>query len=195
VIKPPDVRRTELLDAAAALFERDGYDDVTVAAIAAAAKVAKGTFYLYFDSKEELVEALRHRLTDRALGPLRDLRPPIRRGEWRAYTERLVEVAIGTQLAAQTEHDLLRVLPHSHHSRTGPHEPADPIRAALHDVIEAGGAAGAYRVTNPAEASALLYVLLHAAGDEACARPDQLDAITQAATEIVRRALFGNDPG
>src|SRR5262245_36786534 len=47
--------RQALVEAATALFERDGYDETTVADIAAAADVATRTFFSYFPSKEELL--------------------------------------------------------------------------------------------------------------------------------------------
>lgn len=54
--------RARLLDAAQRVFERDGYLDARVADISAAARVAHGSFYTYFDSKEdvfrEIVEAV-----------------------------------------------------------------------------------------------------------------------------------------
>jgi AcrR family transcriptional regulator len=60
--------RAALVRAAAEVFERDGFLDARVADIAAAAGVASGTFYTYFDSKDaifrevadELVEQLYH---------------------------------------------------------------------------------------------------------------------------------------
>jgi AcrR family transcriptional regulator len=191
VIKPPDIRRTELLDAAARLFQRDGYEAVTVAAIAAEAGVAKGTFYLYFDSKEALVESLRHRFSEIALAPLRELKPPEELTGWWTYTAALVRVAIATQVDAQAEHDLLRTLPHSHRSNGDRQDSADPVRAGLREIVEAGVSAGAYQVSDPEETSELLYVLLHAAADRACANPAAQTAITKAATEIVERSLLG----
>src|SRR5262249_26446984 len=47
--------RQALVEAATELFERDGYDETTVADIAAAADVATRTFFSYFPSKEELL--------------------------------------------------------------------------------------------------------------------------------------------
>ena len=47
-------RRNRLLYAAAELFSATPYDDLTVAEIARHAGVAKGTFYLYFTTKDEL---------------------------------------------------------------------------------------------------------------------------------------------
>jgi DNA-binding transcriptional regulator YbjK len=45
--------RRALIDAAAQLFERKGYDETTVAQIAAAAEIGTRTFFGYFASKEE----------------------------------------------------------------------------------------------------------------------------------------------
>lgn len=50
--------RGRVLDAARAVFERDGWSGASVPRIAAAAGVAHGTFYTYFDSKEDVLEAV-----------------------------------------------------------------------------------------------------------------------------------------
>jgi AcrR family transcriptional regulator len=47
--------RRALVDAAVALFERDGYEQTTIADIAAAAEVGTRTFFGYFASKEDLL--------------------------------------------------------------------------------------------------------------------------------------------
>lgn len=58
VAGPPTARgrrtRAALVRAAAEVFERDGFLDARVADIAAAAGVASGTFYTYFDSKDAI---------------------------------------------------------------------------------------------------------------------------------------------
>lgn len=46
--------RNQLLDAARTVFERDGFAGARITDIADAAGVAHGTFYTYFDSKEEI---------------------------------------------------------------------------------------------------------------------------------------------
>jgi len=58
IVKPSPGRRDELLDVAQRLFARHGYDATSVNQIIAELGVSKGAFYHYFDSKEDLVEAL-----------------------------------------------------------------------------------------------------------------------------------------
>jgi AcrR family transcriptional regulator len=54
--------RRLILDAAQELFERDGYDATTMAAIASAAKVSLKTVYLAFETKSGVLRALWHLL-------------------------------------------------------------------------------------------------------------------------------------
>jgi AcrR family transcriptional regulator len=51
-------RTQEILAATRRLMERGGVDALTMDEIAQAAGVAKGTIYLYFQSKDELIQAL-----------------------------------------------------------------------------------------------------------------------------------------
>lgn len=56
-----EARRNHLLDAAERVFLERGYDNVTVDDIAAEAEVAKGTLYLYFKNKHDLLLDVLHR--------------------------------------------------------------------------------------------------------------------------------------
>src|SRR3954447_253002 len=71
--QPAAVRREQLLDAAEAVLMERGLSAATVADVAQVAGVAKGTMYLHFESKAELLAGLRarymQRLTDAALAP------------------------------------------------------------------------------------------------------------------------------
>lgn len=48
-----DLTRRQLLSAAGSVFERAGYQATTVRAITSEASTAHGTFYLYFQNKED----------------------------------------------------------------------------------------------------------------------------------------------
>lgn len=56
VIKPPDERRTELLDIGTQLFIDNGIESVSIKDIVNKASVAIGLFYYYFPSKEAFIE-------------------------------------------------------------------------------------------------------------------------------------------
>jgi AcrR family transcriptional regulator len=54
----PEARRQAILDAALSVFAAHGFEAARLDEVAARAGVAKGTLYLYFQSKEALFEAL-----------------------------------------------------------------------------------------------------------------------------------------
>lgn len=64
IIKNPEDRKNEILDAAKTLFMTKGYVKTTVNDILQATGIAKGTFYYYFQSKEEVMDAVVERLID-----------------------------------------------------------------------------------------------------------------------------------
>ena len=67
VSKPPEERRLEIIDAAAALFERDGYENTNVSDIVRQVGVAQGLFYYYFKSKAEVLLSVFDRLLETRL--------------------------------------------------------------------------------------------------------------------------------
>jgi AcrR family transcriptional regulator len=71
VIKHPDLRRSEILDQAFALFLARGYDNTSLNDIIAEAGISKGAFYHYFPSKEALLAALADRFAGKTLAELK----------------------------------------------------------------------------------------------------------------------------
>ena len=61
VAKDPEVRRNELIDIAEELFLTNGYEETAVSDIVKKAEVAQGTFYYYFKSKDEILDAIADR--------------------------------------------------------------------------------------------------------------------------------------
>lgn len=62
--KEPEVRKSELLDAAQKLFLEKGYSKTTVTDILNVHGLSKGVFYYYFKSKEEVMDAIIQRMVD-----------------------------------------------------------------------------------------------------------------------------------
>lgn len=58
VSKKPEERRREIVLASRDLFLKKGYEKTTMQDVMEALKIAKGTTYYYFKSKEELLEAV-----------------------------------------------------------------------------------------------------------------------------------------
>jgi AcrR family transcriptional regulator len=58
VTKEAQERKNEILDTAEKLFAAKGYEAATINDILEAVKIAKGTFYYHFKSKEEVLDAI-----------------------------------------------------------------------------------------------------------------------------------------
>jgi AcrR family transcriptional regulator len=65
IIKDPEERKAELMDIAEQLFVEKGYDHTSPSDIIRKAEIAQGTFYYYFSSKDDLVQAIICRYLDR----------------------------------------------------------------------------------------------------------------------------------
>jgi AcrR family transcriptional regulator len=94
-------RTNQILDAAAAVFARQGFQQARIDDIAREAGVSKGTIYWYFESKERIIEALMHRFFDPELSQARSLI-----AEDRPAIDRLLEVTYRSAKLAQRIHDL-----------------------------------------------------------------------------------------
>ncbi|WP_158453440.1 TetR/AcrR family transcriptional regulator [Pelosinus fermentans] len=76
-IKDPEVRRSELIDAAQELFIAFGYNKTMIIDIVKKAGVAKGTFYYYFPSKEAILEAIIARYSTKLAAEIKNLGPSV----------------------------------------------------------------------------------------------------------------------
>jgi AcrR family transcriptional regulator len=58
IVKNPEERKKEIMDTAAQFFMAKGYEETSVNMIVEHLNIAKGTFYYYFKSKEEILGAI-----------------------------------------------------------------------------------------------------------------------------------------
>jgi AcrR family transcriptional regulator len=58
IVKAPEERREEIVETADRLFRQHGYANCSVEMIIREVGVAKGTYYYYFKSKQEILEAI-----------------------------------------------------------------------------------------------------------------------------------------
>ena len=88
--KEPDVRRQELMEAAIKVFADKGIARSTVADITKAAGVAKGTFYLYFTSKEHLLGALKEMFVNEILAHSTAIYSRVGQDDWESLLDATV---------------------------------------------------------------------------------------------------------
>ncbi len=67
VIKEAKERKNEILDVAERLFETRGFDHTSTNDILEETGIARGTLYYHFKSKEELLDAMVERMTERLI--------------------------------------------------------------------------------------------------------------------------------
>jgi TetR/AcrR family transcriptional regulator, transcriptional repressor for nem operon len=105
-----DTRRQAILDAAASLLADNGLRGTSVDAIARGAGIAKGTVYLYFSSRSDLLAALRSRyaedLASQAESILRRAKPQEANSVTRAF-QRLAADLLDHMLASQRLYHVL----------------------------------------------------------------------------------------
>ena len=179
--QPPDVRREQILDAAARVLVDRGLAATTMSDVAEAASVAKGTVYLYFESKSELLAVLRARYFE-GFAAMLDDRPATGIA---ARIERLVAATYDFALA---NHELHHVL--FHQAGFGEADAFARARAALAELIEAGQAAGELEVADPPLATDFLLQGLHGALAAATHRPGpDRQRLVAGVTELACRAL------
>ncbi len=158
-IRTPETRRADLLEAASELLIERGLDAVSVADITNRAGVAKGTFYLYFDTREALLDALRTEVAAQGLAVFSALRTPATRGDWPAFLDELVD-QIFEFFSTHPLHDILAAEPHRH-SETAGHWPLVlAIHERLGEVLAEGASAGAVTI-DPEVTPAIVFDLLH----------------------------------
>lgn len=159
------IRRQEFLDAALALFQRQGYERTTLNDILDRVGVSKGAFYHYFAAKEDVLEALALREVERKLeitraivaDPALTALDKLNRIIARSKEHNLAHLGERLQLFAATEAGenlKLRERMQRESVRLGA-----PL---LQKLIEQGVAEGAMRVRFPAEAARFYLEMMNA---------------------------------
>ena len=67
VVKEAEERKEEILDAAEKLFAAKGFDNTSTGDILGAVGIARGTLYYHFKSKEEILDGVIGRMTNRLM--------------------------------------------------------------------------------------------------------------------------------
>lgn len=176
------------MDAAERIFLDKGVAATSVDEIVAAADVAKGTFYIHFESKERLLLSLQQRFIDTFCRDLRAAMNRRRAGDWKGRLRAWVETSVDVYLDRSALHDVV-----FHQFR--PDDPLakhdNPIVGELAELLGQGTRAGAWSVEAPYLTAIMLFHAVHGAlheGIEARAVADR-KRLTRALGSFFRRAV------
>jgi len=154
-------RRAELVEAAIRVL-RSGRDEGNwVAAVTREAGAAKGTFYLYFPSWEEMLLTVRERLLDASTVPIRNALASPTPVDWWV----ILEDGCARFIDAFGEFDRHHALIFHTGAPEGSTQALSPSGALLAALIERGVAAGCFGPVDITAASRLLLAVAHAAAD------------------------------
>lgn len=73
IVKEAEERKEEILDAAEKLFEMKGFDNASTEDILDAVGIARGTLYYHFKSKEEILDGVIQRMTNRLMEDAKEI--------------------------------------------------------------------------------------------------------------------------
>lgn len=165
--KPAEVRRDDILRAATSLFIAKGVTTTTIDEIATRAEVAKGTFYLYFTSKEDVVAALRERFVSGFRARILSAIDACPADDWTGRLKSFISAGIGAYL---DDHQLHDVVFHDHRPDQRQMKGDNPLLGDLSTLLAAGTKAGTWSVDDPDLAAIVLLNGLHGAVDHAIER-------------------------
>lgn len=166
--KAHDVRRNEILDGAWELFTSRGYEGTTVAAIIDKLDISKGTFYHYFTSKEQVLNAVTDRLSAEPLAELQqvvedstlDAGPKLNRFFEVARRSRIrrMDSIISVARVLYREENL--IIRHKINERL-----VELTLPSLRSIIEQGIGEGCFQVSDAGEAARFLWHLSNTFAD------------------------------
>ncbi|WP_280317087.1 TetR/AcrR family transcriptional regulator [Nocardia wallacei] len=174
--KPPAQRRGELLDAAEQLLVNKGVDAFTVDDVTVSAGVAKGTFYLHFSNKADLLNALRdryvRRFADTQLAAARRVAGVAGIEEW-------MRAGVSEYLREIRLHDVL--FHPATYDREAPNPPVETLSRLLAELRPAP--------PDPLATAVILYSAMHGATDHIAHKPDDENRMLDALTQLCRDLL------
>ena len=179
------------MDAALHVFAEKGIGRTTVSDITDAAGVAKGTFYLYFDSKDHLVAALKERFVDQILEHASTLYARVGRDDWWQLVDDTLTSFVDLML---DNRDMIHVMVQEGMTpETSPYfaECQRRVDEMFATAIQMGIDAGAFSVGDPVLMSRFLHYAMDGAISHAIMYDQELDRdrVIAAARELVRKVL------
>jgi AcrR family transcriptional regulator len=189
-------RREELLAAGEQVFRDQGTQRATIEQITAVAGVAKGTFYLYFRSKNELVVALRQRFAENLAEAVSAQRRSDGDDDWFGLLRRQLGAVAGAFVAQAPLHEAAFHDDLAEHGAEREEAWAEQVVESLTLTIRAGSAAGAFAVDDPELSAVALFHAIFGLFHHVLHHPEDFDRerVLATAWHVVSRVLSGEAP-
>lgn len=149
-VKEHDVRKKEIIDTSERLFLKYGYEETSIEHIINEVGIAKGTFYHYFQSKDDLLDELVEQYAEEVMGSIERIGEETKGNA----LERLIKVSAYFRNLAITKQKLNDYLHedrnlHLHHRME---KKVLPVMAGCYTkLIEKGNEEGIFNVKHPYE--------------------------------------------
>lgn len=182
-------KRTLLLDAAEAVLVQQGLVGATIDQITSRAGVAKGTFYLYFRSKDEVIGALQERLWDGMVAASLEAAARMEGDDWWDVIDSFLEIVVDYDMGHRDWHRLVAQGWSSPGSDVAQRE--RQIVEVIADRIKVGLDKGLFEVPDVGLTATLLYRACSGTMHEYCVSdaPIDRDEVLSAMKWFVRRVL------
>lgn len=190
VTKDPEERRQELIDVAERLFMEKGYEQTAVSDIVREVQVAHGTFYYYFPSKEDILEAVIEKNIAELESNVREIMQ--QRDLATAFKLNLmVNSIIGINVARRKLMDYLHEESNAVMHEKMERRTVDRLVPLLAEVVAFGAEEGCFSVQNPRETAefllaSLVYFFHH---PEIFANPRRSEKMRRTLETILGRVL------
>lgn len=179
--QPPEVRRQQILSAAAQLATADGLEATSIAKVAETAGVAKGSIYLHFASRDDLVDALQAQVWAEMMEAPR----VIALDDSLVWAERLDAVVAHWMRYEFDHHDLYHAVFHA--VATDSEEPWSEARALLGQLVAGGVASGEFDCGEIGTETVVDFLLHGYAGP--CYHHAQIDTVIGDMQQLFRRSV------
>ncbi|MCI3935084.1 TetR/AcrR family transcriptional regulator [Streptomyces sp. AN091965] len=189
VAKSPDDRRDDILRAGERVFGTTGFERATISELADAAEIGKGTFYLYFESKDHLLGALWERYVDAIVSTAQEILAES--AAWWPTIDRVMTALIGHALKNAELH---RIVYGSANAKALElcRQANQRVIDLMCDFVEQGTHAGAFRAIDTRLAFRMSYHAADGLLDDLVADGDEhIDEahVTAMVLELMHRAL------
>lgn len=155
IVKEHDERKNEIIKTSAALFSEKGYDKCSVNDILNAVGIAKGTFYYYFKSKEDVLDAAIEYVSEQVLEQVQK----VANQKELSPVDRMIQVLLAARVTNPTGEVLIQEM---HKTRNALlHQKTlvsilTMLTPVLTEIVDEGNAAGSFHCAYPEQSVQIL---------------------------------------